>query len=394
MLTDRLLKSIHGKEYDGKQFLSDKEGLSVRITSKGTIRFVYQYRLDSKVSQYALGRYPDITLKEARDMLPTFRGFIRKGMHVKDGLASSPSENRITLQLLAEEWIVWVERSLKDKTVTLYRSTKRAWFDKMFVGRDVYQIRPDEWISFFDQIAEESPQNASAVLRKLKAMLRWHIDRQRITHLRVLDIPPSAVGKAPNVGERHLTYHELAMIWREIELSKVSPSNRIIFKLMILTGCRVGEALTVEWADLDLESLIWTIPPAKSKTNKAIRRPITPQMLELFKQMETMFGRVRHYVFFSPNGDDKPLSYTAINRFSRRIRAKLAGRVDNWRTHDFRHSLVTRLSENGVQPHVTEKMLGHELQGIIAVYNKHDWLDEQRKGYVLHHDLLMKMLVG
>ncbi len=37
-------------------------------------------------------------------------------------------------------------------------------------------------------------------------------------------------------------------------------------------------------------------------------------------------------------------------------------------------------------PHVTEKMLGHELGGVMAVYNKHDWLDEQRDAYELYAD--------
>ncbi|OJN88540.1 hypothetical protein BK308_26610 [Escherichia coli] len=50
-----------------------------------------------------------------------------------------------------------------------------------------------------------------------------------------------------------------------------------------------------------------------------------------------------------------------------------------WRTHDFRRTLVTRLSEMNVEPHVTERMLGHELGGIMSVYNKHDWIEAQRK---------------
>lgn len=46
--------------------------------------------------------------------------------------------------------------------------------------------------------------------------------------------------------------------------------------------------------------------------------------------------------------------------------------IGYWRTHDFRRTLVTRLSEMNVEPHVTERMLGHELGGIMSVYNKHD----------------------
>ncbi|OKX44122.1 hypothetical protein AWP91_08545 [Escherichia coli] len=49
---------------------------------------------------------------------------------------------------------------------------------------------------------------------------------------------------------------------------------------------------------------------------------------------------------------------------------------------------VTRLSEMNVEPHVTERMLGHELGGIMSVYNKHDWIEAQRKAYELHADKL------
>ncbi|CDH18332.1 Integrase (fragment) [Xenorhabdus bovienii str. kraussei Quebec] len=60
--------------------------------------------------------------------------------------------------------------------------------------------------------------------------------------------------------------------------------------------------------------------------------------------------------------------------------------IPEWRTHDFRRSLVTNLSSEGIAPHVTEKMLGHELGGVMAVYNKHDWIDEQKEAYELYAD--------
>ncbi len=60
--------------------------------------------------------------------------------------------------------------------------------------------------------------------------------------------------------------------------------------------------------------------------------------------------------------------------------------IPEWRTHDFRRSIVTNLSSEGVMPHVTEKMLGHELGGVMAVYNKHDWIDDQRSAYEMYAD--------
>jgi integrase len=62
--------------------------------------------------------------------------------------------------------------------------------------------------------------------------------------------------------------------------------------------------------------------------------------------------------------------------------------MPEWTPHDFRRTLVTRLSEKEVLPHVTEKMLGHVLGGVMGVYNKHDWLEEQLKGYNLWASLI------
>ena len=63
----------------------------------------------------------------------------------------------------------------------------------------------------------------------------------------------------------------------------------------------------------------------------------------------------------------------------RRLRDNL--NLPHWRTHDFRRSISTTCSELGTMPHVTEKMLGHELVGVMAIYNKHDWLSDQKEAY-------------
>ncbi|ENE3777171.1 TPA: tyrosine-type recombinase/integrase, partial [Shigella flexneri] len=91
-------------------------------------------------------------------------------------------------------------------------------------------------------------------------------------------------------------------------------------------------------------------------------------------------------VLFPGEDINKPISIAAANRFVNRIRGGMD--LGYWRTHDFRRTLVTRLSEMNVEPHVTERMLGHELGGIMSVYNKHDWIEAQRKAYELHADKL------
>ena len=69
-----------------------------------------------------------------------------------------------------------------------------------------------------------------------------------------------------------------------------------------------------------------------------------------------------------------------------RLRLKILDIDESFRAftpHDFRRTISTRLSEQGILPHVTEKMLGHELGGVMAVYNKHDWINDQLEAYEL-----------
>ncbi len=60
--------------------------------------------------------------------------------------------------------------------------------------------------------------------------------------------------------------------------------------------------------------------------------------------------------------------------------------------HDGRRSLSTLLSEAGTVPHVTEKMLDHVLRGVMAIYNKHDWIEEQKKTYDRYWRLINKAI--
>ena len=95
-------------------------------------------------------------------------------------------------------------------------------------------------------------------------------------------------------------------------------------------------------------------------------------------------------VLFPGHELNSPITISGANRYIRRIRDNLP--LESWRTHDFRRSLSTGVSELGVMPHVVEKMLGHELGGVLAVYNKHDWLDDQREAYELYADKLTDLL--
>jgi integrase len=82
------------------------------------------------------------------------------------------------------------------------------------------------------------------------------------------------------------------------------------------------------------------------------------------------------------------LSSASLIQLAERVRDKLD--LPYWRMHDMRRTLSTRLSEERIMPQVTEKMLGHRMAGVMAIYNLHDWTNEQREAYELWDKKLME----
>lgn len=377
-LADSWLRGINGKPYEGQSEVTDGDGLSVRISPKGLITFQVRHMRDGKQVRTSLGRYPSMTLKEARI----------RAAEIKEWLVSTSENDEPTPLVLFNEWFEkYVMRECREGTQNNYRYTFSAAKNRL-PDRPVDKITQDMWLSYFDAISERAPGVARSVITGLKACFNWHIRRGRIKPPCMMSLRARDVGAPPKTGDRVLTIPEVAKIWKEIESSRASAANKIIHLLCLIYGCRLTEARTVRYCDLDWESMVWTVPAEISKTGRPIRRPITSIGEELFKR-GIMTSNSKIYLF-PGQIEDTPVELHSCNRLISRLRAKIG--IPHWRIHDARRTLSTRLSEVGVMPHITEVMLGHTLIGVMAVYNKHDWLTDQAAGYEQWWGLISKEL--
>ena len=388
-LTDSKLRNIKAP-YTGKTELFDGNGLTARITKNGIISFNFRFQWFNKPQRMKIGRYPEVKLSEAREQVIKLRRAVFDGCDPRH-LIGGASEDVLLGNIAKEFLLLRVDKELSDKTKALYHSTVNKYvipYASINVERHTYT----DWIKFFDRINHDtSPENAGSILRRFKTFIRWAKSRGRITQSHLLDIPTLAIGKNPNRRERTLEWHETAKLWREIEMSRAALSCRVCTQLLILTGARNSEIREARVNEFDLERGIWILPAIRSKTKKSIRRALSGKVIELIKSLNLPYGSSREFLIPGQSAK-KPLTCHAQNRFVQRLNDRM--KLEHFVPHDFRRTIVTRLSENGIMPHVTEKMLGHELGGIMAIYNKHDWLDEQLVGYDLYWVLLEKEIFG
>ncbi|XKM12712.1 site-specific integrase [Orbaceae bacterium ac157xtp] len=380
-LSDTKLRAILNKPYSGSPELTDADGLGVRVTPKGVISFQFRYRWKGKPVRLTLGRYPSMPLKEARILTGELRSLYDKGVNPKTYFIGNNSE--MTLNDCLDYWMEKYVSTLREKTKILYTSVVYKNLYNRFPDTPVQNISIRAWVNYFDEQEKINLKRARAILVQAKSAINWCIGRQIISACELTKINPKNIGIKTEVGERVLSYVELAKIWVAIERSRAATPTKLLHQMLMLWGARNSELRLSSVNDFDMDELIWTVPKEHSKMGNVIRRPIFEQVKPMVERLQTLFNDKMF-----PGVDlNRAVTISAANRYVRRLREGLS--IPEWSSHDFRRSLVTRLSEEGIMPHVTEKMLGHELGGVMSVYNKHDWIIDQKAAYELYADKIL-----
>jgi len=387
-LTDTKLRSI-SKQYKGKPELADRDGLSARVSPKGIITFNYRFRWLGKQQRIKIGRYPGISLADARKRIEKYRQVLLEGLDPRT-VQAEQYEKRLLIGIYSD-FLKLKRFELRPTTMALYDSTFNKYV-KPYGSIDVERYSYQNWIEFFDEVKRQStPANAGMILKRFKAVIRWSKSRGAIKSSEILSIPVSAVGTYVQKRQRNLQWDEVVGLWRQIESSKSTPRCKICVQLLILTGARNAEIREARRNEFDLKTKLWVLPESRSKTKKQIRRPLSTGTVQLIETLDLIYGGDREFLI---EGDDKRKSLTAhaVNRFVQRMNKHL--KYPHFYPHDFRRTLSTRLSEEQIELHVTETMLGHTLGGILEIYNKHDWLSNQRHAYELYWDRIKKQLAS
>lgn len=378
-ISDTKLRSMYGKPYSGTPEITDSDGLGIRVTPKGVINFQYRYRWQGKQHRIGIGKYPAISLRDARNKVADLRESLDRGIDPK---AFSQKHNATSKPTVADCLAYWqktyVDVSLREKTKALYVSTVIKLMTGVFPGIPAEEIPVRSWVELFTEEEKINQRRARQILVQMRSAIGWCIRRQFIADCSVMKISPKDVGIKPSVGETTLTYNQLAKVWLAIERSRGSTANKLLHQMLMMYGARNSELRLALKSEFNREEQLWIVPAEKSKTKKLIRRPIFEQMEPFLDKAVLTYGDV-----LFPGPDLKvPMTISGANRYLGRIRTTV--NFGEFTAHDFRRTLATRLSEEGVAPHVIEKMLGHELGGVLAVYNKHDWIAEQKAAYELY----------
>ncbi len=335
-------------------------GFLMRVSQGGTRTFQMLYRVEGKLKRWTIGRFPSVSLAEAREKAKR-----RDALHEDPVGRMVELKRAATFGELAEQFLEAEGPKLKERTLVEWRRIIQNELLDAFGAMKVHEIGRGDIRTFLDTKAKTAPVMANRILEVIRRVLSWGLDVEKI------QASPAAGLKKPGVEksrERVLTNEEIRRVFEALEEER--PLSAAFFKIAFLTAARRGEVLGAKWSDLDLGEKLWTIPDTKAGRSHAV--PLTEEAVAIFRSLHPFSGN-SEFVFLGPTGGPVQSPQKAVARLRKRTGI-------DFRVHDIRRTVATGIARLGVPRETISAILNHVSGGPSAtrVYDRHSRIPEMR----------------
>ncbi|ENN3349205.1 tyrosine-type recombinase/integrase [Salmonella enterica] len=385
-LSEMQLRALSRKPIDKPCDVADGGSLSVRVTPSkkknidgekqpaNNLQWLFRYKNKHKSANtltLVLGKYPALSLSDARSKRDQCKKWLAHNLDPKDQFDQEAVKtmNPVTVREALERWI---NEYASENRINYERH--RRQFEKHiypYIGNlPLERCSKTRWLETFNRIKRTAPVASGYILGNCKQALIHNRRLHDIYSDALEDIKVSDVGRKQAKRDRVLSADELVDFWAAVKAECLFlPYYNSLIKMLLVFGARSQEVRLSAWSEWDLKSWVWTVPREHSKGGEKIIRPIPdairPHILELRQQYERtglLLGEMK--------------KAEAVSQWGRGIYKRL-GHVEPWTLHDLRRTFATTLNNMGIAPHVVEQLLGHVMPGVMAVYNRSQYLPEK-----------------
>ena len=387
--TDNYIKNLqHEKDWFER---TEATGLAVRVMPSGSKSWIYRFTFNGSRYKMTLGKYPGISLKQARDLQKQAESLKEQGIHPIAHAEQQKLKQNFTLQHLMLSWY----------TGYIEKSRKQPQQIKQLIDADIIpslghlvleKIQAIDITKALDLIVNRgSLVHANKVLSTLKQAFNYAVSRGELTANPAINIRSRDIGGLEKPRDRFLTQDEIKKLWLflDSDASKITITIKIAIKIILLTGVRTAELRLAQWNEFDFEQSLWTIPTQHTKSGSAMKIHLSPQIKILLNELKQHSASC--YVLPSTKGDH-PLTDKALPKAVIRIQERL--NIPQWTPHDLRRTFATQLGETlHIDPVVIEKCLGHKMPKIMATYNKNEMLPQRREALEQWSECIQQLIL-
>lgn len=405
-LTDTAVRQAKPAEKDFT--LKDGDGLALFVAANGNKSWHFRFTLHSKPARISLGTYPEISLKEARELRDKARSQVAKGidprLERRKAQHTAGIEAANTFEAVANRWYEFKAPRLTDGRKGSAAQSRR-YLDKDLIpvlGKiPIADVRRADVLIAVRRVEARKALNVAEKCRTwLNQIFRFAIAEGLLEVNPAADLDIVAAAQPPVQHNPFLTTKELPTFLAALRQFPGLEMTRIAVRLLLLTGVRTGELRAASPDQFDLEAGLWSIPPEGVKQLRARVRteggvippylvPLPRQAVEELRKLKTLNGRYR-YLFAGRNDPGRPMSENTVNDAIKRMGYE--GRLTG---HGIRGTISTALNEQGYNADWIEAQLSHAGENKVrGAYNHAQYVEQRREMMQAWADSLDAMEAG
>lgn len=359
--------------------LSDSQGLFLTVRPTGAKLWRMSFRYLGKQKTLHIGPWPEISLADARVRRDDARKALAAGvdpvLEKKRAKVTAKFASATSFKEVAQEWVAKCEREGR-AAVTI---EKVRWLLKMaypLIGsHPIDGITAHEALAVLRKVETNGRFESARRMRSvLSRVFRYGIatarcERDVAADLRGALTTPKATHHAAIIDPV-----EVGVLLKTLDGYTGQAVTRMALRLSPHLFVRPGELRQAEWAEIDVDKAIWSIPKEKMKMRRAHKVPLSRQSLAMIEELRPISGH-RRYLFPCVANPRRPMSENTVNQALRR----LGYDVGEMTAHGFRAMAATLLNEMGQwNPDAIERQLAHQdTSAVRRAYARGEYWDER-----------------
>lgn len=358
---------------------ADGEGLYLVVDKSGAKRWAFIFQWQGKRKEMGLGGLSRVSLADARELATEQRRLLGRGENpiaAKSAAQEAQKATQYCFGSFADELVADLQSQFRnEKHIAQWKMTLREYAAPI---RDMHldAIETSDVLRILKPLWQSRPETAS----RLRGRIERVLDAAKAQGLRSGENPARWRGHLDKLlpKRQKLTRgHHAAMPYGDVpafmeQLRNAASVSARALEWTILAAARSGETLGAQWAEIDRDARIWTVPAERMKAGRPHRVPLTDRMLAIFDELEITRGESSY--LFPGTKPGKPLSGMSMAMQMRRME------MAQYTVHGFRSSFRDwAAEETPFAREVAEAALAHVVgDATERAYRRGDALEKRR----------------
>ncbi|KTC70056.1 integrase [Legionella birminghamensis] len=321
---------------------TESTGLGIRVMPSGNKSWIYRFTMNGKRQKMTLGKYPGISLKQARELQNKAQNLKEQGINPVEFEQQQKLREENTVKKLMLAWYEGYAEKNRKKPLQIKQQIEMDIIP-LLGDMELEKIQARDITKALDTIVKRgAPIQANRVLSSLKQAFNYAVSRGTLQQNPAANIRSRDIGGSEKPRERYLSLDEIKILWDflDSDKNKISLNIKNALKIILLTGVRTAELRLARWSEFDFDKSIWTIPAENSKGAIVVKIHLSHHVKKLLIELK----ETNSSPFVLPSLDDQiPLSDNAIPRAVKRIQKRVG--IPEWTPHDLRRTFATQLGE-------------------------------------------------